>query len=153
MINIRYPLTKKIPLTINNIKEPRFAYAVTKILGESAFLNYSKNFSFSSTIVRYHNVFGPDMGFKHVIPHLVERFIKERRSIFNVWIRPNKIISYISDVAEGSVLALESPHSKRRNLSSWFRRRSDYRRANKICRKTLQFCRSLQRGRHLSRLC
>ncbi len=108
----KVPTDEKIPLTINNIKEPRFAYAVTKILGESAFLNYSKNFSFSSTIVRYHNVFGPDMGFKHVIPHLVERFIKKEDPFLMYGFDQTRSFSYISDVAEGSVLALESPHSK-----------------------------------------
>ena len=43
-----------------------------KFFGESAFLNAAKGENFETTIVRYHNAFGPDMGFKHVIPHLVE---------------------------------------------------------------------------------
>ena len=45
------------------------------MLAESGFLNYSKKVGFECTIVRYHNAFGPRMGFKHVIPHLVQRFL------------------------------------------------------------------------------
>ena len=85
-MDYKIPTDERVPLCIADVSDPRFSYAITKILGESIFLNYSKKYSFESTIVRYHNAFGPDMGFKHVIPHLVERFFKSRRSIQNVWV-------------------------------------------------------------------
>ena len=69
------PTPENIPLTIVDIAHPRYTYAVTKMLGESGFLNYAKAYGFNCTIVRYHNVIGPRMGFKHVIPHLAERFL------------------------------------------------------------------------------
>ena len=68
------PTPEDVPLTIDNIHHPRFTYAVTKMLGESGFLNYSRVFGFNCKIIRYHNIIGPKMGFGHVIPHLVERF-------------------------------------------------------------------------------
>ena len=68
------PTPEEIPLTIKDVSHPRFTYAITKMLGESGFLNYSKQFNFDCTIIRYHNVYGPRMGFKHVIPHLAQRF-------------------------------------------------------------------------------
>ena len=70
----KIPTPEDVPLTIKQIGHPRFTYAVTKMLGESGFLNYSRKLGFECTIVRYHNVYGPRMGFKHVIPHLVQRF-------------------------------------------------------------------------------
>jgi nucleoside-diphosphate-sugar epimerase len=70
------PTPEEVPLCIEDIGHPRFTYAVTKMLGESGFLNYSRILGFEATIVRYHNVYGPRMGFKHVIPHLVVRFRK-----------------------------------------------------------------------------
>ena len=46
------------------------------MLGESGFINYARQGYFEAIVVRYHNVYGPNMGFRHVIPHLVERFQK-----------------------------------------------------------------------------
>jgi UDP-glucose 4-epimerase len=70
------PTDEKVPLTIEDIGHSRFTYAITKMLGESGFINYAKQGYFEAVIVRYHNVYGPMMGFRHVIPHLVERFRK-----------------------------------------------------------------------------
>ena len=42
----KIPTPEDVPLTISDISHPRFTYAVTKILGESGFLNYSKIFGF-----------------------------------------------------------------------------------------------------------
>ena len=102
------PTDEKVPLCIQDVSHPRFTYAVTKILGESAFLNYARKYSFDATVVRYHNAFGPDMGFKHVIPHLVERFLKNE-SPFQVYgHNQTRAFSYIDDSVEGTVLAMEN---------------------------------------------
>ena len=69
------PTSENVPLTIKDITHPRFTYAVTKMLGESGFIQYASKLGFDCTIVRYHNVYGKRMGFKHVIPHLSQRFL------------------------------------------------------------------------------
>ena len=38
----KIPTPEDIPLSITDIGHPRYTYAVTKILGESGFLNYAK---------------------------------------------------------------------------------------------------------------
>ena len=43
----KIPTPENIPLTISDISHPRFTYAVTKMLGESGFLNYSRIFNFN----------------------------------------------------------------------------------------------------------
>ena len=85
VFNYPVPTDENVPLCIQDVSQPRFTYAITKILGESAFLNYAKKFNFDATVVRYHNAFGPDMGFKHVIPHLVERFLKNETRTCKAW--------------------------------------------------------------------
>ena len=60
------PTDENVPLSIEDISHPRFTYAVTKMLGESAFLNYGKKHGFFSVIVRYQNIFGPQIGRAHV---------------------------------------------------------------------------------------
>ena len=105
------PTDEGVPLCIQDISDPRFTYAITKILGESAFLNYAKKYNFEATIVRYHNAFGPDMGFKHVIPHLVERFINNESPFRMYGHDQTRAFSYIDDTIEGSVLAMESENA------------------------------------------
>jgi len=103
------PTPEEVPLTIQNIAHPRFTYAVTKILGESGFLNYAKMLGFETTIIRYHNVFGPRMGFNHVIPHLVIRF-RNGEDPFKVYGHDQtRDFCYITDAVLGTVLAMETP--------------------------------------------
>ena len=102
------PTDEQVPLCIQDVSDPRFTYAITKILGESAFLNYAKKCDFEATVVRYHNAFGPDMGFKHVIPHLVERFMNNESPFRMYGHDQTRAFSYIDDTVEGTVLAMES---------------------------------------------
>jgi UDP-glucose 4-epimerase len=106
------PTPEDIPLSIVDIAHPRYTYAVTKILGESGFLNYAKSFGFKCTIVRYHNVIGPRMGFKHVIPHLVERFIVSKENPFLMYgFNQTRSFCYIDDAVNGTISAAESSQS------------------------------------------
>ena len=107
-INYPVPTDEAVPLCIKDVSDSRFTYAVTKILGESAFLNYAKKYDFEATIVRYHNAFGPDMGFKHVIPHLVERFMNNESPFQMYGHDQTRAFSFIDDTVEGTVLAMES---------------------------------------------
>ena len=110
--NYPVPTSEEVPLTISKIGHPRFTYAVTKMLGESAFLTYGKQYEFPVTIVRYQNIFGPRMGFKHVIPHLIQRFITGTENPFKIYgSDQTRAFCYISDAAEGTVLAMENKHS------------------------------------------
>jgi nucleoside-diphosphate-sugar epimerase len=102
------PTPEEVPLTIQHIGHPRFTYAVTKILGESGFLNYARMLGFETTIVRYHNVFGPRMGFNHVVPHLVIRF-RNGEDPYRIYGHDQtRDFCYITDAVEGTVLAMET---------------------------------------------
>ena len=106
--NYQIPTPEDVPLTIKEIGHPRFTYAVTKMLGESGFLNYARKLDFECTIVRYHNVYGPRMGFKHVIPHLVQRF-RNNENPFKIYGHDQtRSFNFIDDAVEGTVKAMES---------------------------------------------
>tara|TARA_B100001142_G_scaffold295643_1_gene316759 strand:+ start:564 stop:1589 length:1026 start_codon:yes stop_codon:yes gene_type:complete len=102
----RVPTEESVPLTIEDISHPRFTYAVTKILGESGFINYAKQGFFEAVIVRYHNVYGPMMGFRHVIPHLVERFIKKEDPFLIYGHDQTRAFNFIDDAVYGTVQAM-----------------------------------------------
>jgi nucleoside-diphosphate-sugar epimerase len=57
------PTPEDIMLSVEDIKNPRWSYGGSKIIGELFFMNYAKSFDFNMSIVRYHNSYGPRMGF------------------------------------------------------------------------------------------
>lgn len=101
------PTAESIPLTIENIKHPRFTYAITKMLGESGFINYANQGFFDAVVVRYHNVYGPMMGFRHVIPHLAERFLKGESPFLIYGHDQTRSFNYIDDAVAATILAVE----------------------------------------------
>ncbi len=105
--NYEVPTPEDVPLTIEDISHPRFSYAVTKILGESGFMNYAREGFFEANIVRYHNVYGPMMGFRHVLPHLAERFMKEENPFLIYGHDQTRSFNFIDDAVIGTVLAAE----------------------------------------------
>ena len=74
-----YNKPKKIPASENEFlkipdpKNPRFSYSGSKIIGEILTFNYLRNTKIKHNVFRPHNVFGPQMGFDHVIPQIIEK--------------------------------------------------------------------------------
>lgn len=101
------PTPENVPLTIKDITHPRFTYAVTKMLGESGFIQYASKLGFDCTIVRYHNVYGKRMGFKHVIPHLAQRFLNGENPFKIYGANQTRAFNHIDDAVNGTVLAME----------------------------------------------
>ena len=105
------PTGEEVPLSIEDTRHPRFTYAVTKILGESAFFAYGQRLNIPVTVVRYQNIYGPRMGFKHAIPHIIERFHGGEEPFRVYGAEQTRAFAYIDDAAEGTVLALEDAAS------------------------------------------
>jgi len=108
----KIPTPEDIPLCIDPIDHPRFTYAVTKMLGESGFLNYSRIFNFNCKIIRYNNIIGPRMGFGHIIPHLVERFLRNENPFKIYGADQTRSFCYIDDGALGTIQAMECEEAK-----------------------------------------
>ena len=101
------PTPEAVPLCISDIKHPRFSYAVTKMLGECGVINYAHSGYFESVVVRYHNVYGPRMGFKHVIPHVVQRFLDKETPFKLYGHDQTRSFNYIDDAVTGTIAAME----------------------------------------------
>ena len=67
------PTDEHAPLSIPDVLNPRYSYAAGKIINEVMAINYGRRHFRRVIIVRPHNVYGPDMGWEHVIPQLVLR--------------------------------------------------------------------------------
>tara|TARA_A100001011_G_scaffold367061_1_gene420154 strand:- start:83 stop:1111 length:1029 start_codon:yes stop_codon:yes gene_type:complete len=110
--NYNIPTDENIPLCIDPIDHPRFTYAVTKMLGESGFLNYCRVLKLNCKIIRYNNVFGPRMGFGHLIPHLAERFLRNENPFKIYGAKQTRSFCYIDDGALGTIQAMECDKAK-----------------------------------------
>ena len=73
----KYPTPEDIDFLISKDFNPRSSYLLSKIVGEYL-ISYSRlNF----VIFRPHNIFGPQMGFAHVIPQLTKKILKYNKKI------------------------------------------------------------------------
>jgi nucleoside-diphosphate-sugar epimerase len=69
----RIPTDEKVPFSIPDPMNPRFSYAAGKITSEMLAINYARTHFERMVIFRPHNVYGPDMGWEHVIPQFIVR--------------------------------------------------------------------------------
>ena len=67
------PTDERVALMIPDCLNPRYSYAAGKIISEIVAINYGRRHFTRVTIVRPHNVYGPDMGNEHVIPQFIAR--------------------------------------------------------------------------------
>lgn len=67
------PTDESVPLSIPDPHNPRYSYGGGKILSELMTINYGRQYFDRVVIFRPHNVFGPNMGWDHVIPQFITR--------------------------------------------------------------------------------
>jgi len=100
-----------IPLPLN----PRYSYGGGKIISELMAINYGRKHFDKVVIFRPHNVYGPDMGWQHVIPQFVLRMKdicksnKEKKIKFPIkgTGKETRAFCYIEDFTDGLMLVLE----------------------------------------------
>ena len=67
------PTDETAPLLVPDPRNPRYASSGGKIISELMVLNWGREYFRRAVVIRPHNVYGPDMGFDHVIPELAMR--------------------------------------------------------------------------------
>ena len=68
------PTSESVPLVIENVENIRWSYSLGKTFGEIACYSANSQLGLNFQILRIHNIYGPRMGNKHVIPDLIEKF-------------------------------------------------------------------------------
>ena len=69
----KVPTDESVPLTIPDPLNPRYSYSAGKLISEIMALNSGRAHFDRVVVFRPHNVYGPDMGWHHVIPEFVTR--------------------------------------------------------------------------------
>jgi dTDP-glucose 4,6-dehydratase/UDP-glucose 4-epimerase len=103
------PTDETAALTIPDPRNPRYSYAGAKIASELIALHAGGRFQ-RTVIFRPHNVYGPDMGFEHVIPEFIVRLKalgpKKGFPIQGTGQETRSFV-FIDDCVDGIVLLLE----------------------------------------------
>jgi len=68
------PTSESVPLVTENVENIRWSYSLGKTFGEIACYSANSQLGLNFQILRIHNIYGPRMGNKHVIPDLIEKF-------------------------------------------------------------------------------
>ena len=109
------PTPEDVPLVIPDIQNPRYSYGGGKAISELLAINYGrKNFD-RIVIIRPHNVFGPDMGWEHVIPQFILRAYDQRQKnpqgplAFPIQGQGNETRAFVGveDFTDGLMIAIE----------------------------------------------
>jgi UDP-glucuronate decarboxylase len=94
------PTPEDVPLVVEAVENPRFAYAASKILGEAATLHVLRARGVPFVIGRLHNVYGPRMGADHVVPELCLRALA-REDPFRVYgAEQRRAFCHVGDAVE-----------------------------------------------------
>ncbi len=101
---------------IPDITNPRYSYAGGKIISELLTIHYCRKHSLPYIIFRPHNIYGPDMGFEHVIPEFILRMKELSNNFSNPSIHfpiqgtgnETRSFCYIDDFIDGLILLLKS---------------------------------------------
>lgn len=105
---IKIPTPEDVPLCVEDVKNPRWSYGGSKIIGELFFINYARVHKFDMSIVRYHNIYGPRMGNEHVIPEFCIR-IKNKENPFKILGgEETRAFCYIDDAIKATRMVMES---------------------------------------------
>jgi len=109
--NFPIPTPEDIPMVINDPTNPRWSYGGSKIMGEILINSYMKAFDLHKRlcIIRYHNIYGPRMGFEHVVPQFIERILKKETPFQIYGADATRTFCYVSDAIEATYRVISSP--------------------------------------------
>ena len=108
------PTPETVHLVVPDPLNPRYSYGAGKIISEVVALNYGRTLLDRVVIFRPHNVYGPDMGWEHVVPQFVVRMQEACRQPEDPIRFPiqgtgkqTRSFIYINDFTDGLMLTIE----------------------------------------------
>jgi len=109
------PTTEKIRGIVPDVHNPRYSYGGSKLIGELLTLHYLKSPKVKRIIFRPHNIYGPAMGFEHVIPQIVKKIVDAsdglRKKAVSIEIQGSgeetRAFCYVKDAIKGIILSAE----------------------------------------------
>ena len=103
------PTNEEVRTSIGENKNARWSYAMGKLYGEIALSAACQELGAEGVILRYHNVYGPDMGPGHFVSDFIDRALQGDFSIQGG--SSTRSFLYITEAVEATILA--SNHTSR----------------------------------------
>lgn len=101
---LRIPTDENASVVFVQPTNPRFSYGTSKFMGEFLCFHCSKVYNMPVTVVRYHNIYGPRMGHRHVIPEFILR-LKDGEKPFRIYGgSENRAFCYVDDAVQSTYL-------------------------------------------------
>lgn len=106
------PTPEDVPGVVPDVKNPRYSYGGSKLMGELLTLHYATECTMRRVIYRPHNIYGSAMGFEHVIPQLARKIydasngLKQRTATIQIQGTGEETRAYchVSDAVSGILL-------------------------------------------------
>ena len=104
----KIPTDENIPLIVSDILNDRYSYGGGKICQDLIARFLISSVVNECIVFRPHNVYGPDMGFDHVIPELIYKSIRQKK-ILNIegTGKETRSFCYIDDFLNGLVILIK----------------------------------------------
>jgi nucleoside-diphosphate-sugar epimerase len=107
------PTAENSILVVPNLSQPRTSYMLSKIYGEAM----CQQSGLPWLTIRPHNIYGPRMGFKHVIPQLMHKIVTSENGMLEVFSCDHSRTFCFVDDAVDMIVSLMAD---KRNLSGTF---------------------------------
>ena len=105
-----YPMFLQHDTDVTPLKEeqaipadPERGYGWEKLFAEQLTEYYGEECGLDVRIVRFHNIYGPRMGFDHVIPELMQRIFNERDPFPVFGLDQTRAFCYVSDAVDAMI--------------------------------------------------
>ena len=109
-----FPTPETEELSIPDVYNPRFSYSSSKIIGEILCINFAQKYNLKHTIVRYHNIYGPNMGHEHVMPQFIRKLIKNEEFSVEGDGTETRSFCFIDDAIDATLLVNDDDSFKNR---------------------------------------
>ena len=106
---VAVPTAEDVPVMVADVTAPRFAYAISKLLGEAAFVHIGQARDVHAVVGRFHNVYGPRMGADHVIPEMALRALRGEDPFRVPGADQHRAFCYVDDAVEAMVRLMDTP--------------------------------------------
>lgn len=114
------PTPEDVPGSVPDVRNPRYSYGGGKLAGELLTLHYRQESSMRRLIFRPHNIYGPAMGFEHVIPQLVKKLHKAAAGIMGSSVEieiegdgnQTRAFCHVADAVNGIILVGEKGENR-----------------------------------------
>jgi nucleoside-diphosphate-sugar epimerase len=104
------PTSEDVPLVITDVRSSRWSYAAGKTASEAMVFAANSQFGIPISVVRFHNVYGPRMGNKHVIPEFINR---AKSSVYSLYGSDNRrSFIFVDDAVLATALVASSSRTQ-----------------------------------------